>query len=88
MPGRLTYHPENAEGMSPVLERNIEALLERRRREQQTADPQQKLADAVTRFTGSMAFVYLHIALYGFWIIANLVGCPFIPGMRVSWCWR
>ena len=34
------------------------------------------LADSITRFTGSMPFVYLHLLLFGGWIIANLPGVP------------
>jgi uncharacterized membrane protein len=30
------------------------------------------VAEAITRFTGSMRFVYLHLAIFGFWIVANL----------------
>jgi uncharacterized membrane protein len=33
----------------------------------------------VTRFSGSMRFVYLHLALYGFWIVANLGWVPAVP---------
>jgi uncharacterized membrane protein len=64
--------------MSPVLERNIQALVERRRREQAEATTQQKLADSISAFAGSMSFVYLHLAAFGFWIAANL---QWIPGM-------
>ena len=67
------------DGMTPVLERNIEALVSRRRREESAASKQQKLADAVTRFTGSMPFVYFHLALFGFWILANLRWLPGVP---------
>lgn len=68
----LTYKTPPPEGMSPVLERNIQALVERRRREQAEATTQQKLADFITAFAGSMGFVYLHLAAFGFWILANL----------------
>ena len=37
------------------------------------------MAAAVTRFSGSMRFVYLHLALYGFWIVANLGWVPAVP---------
>jgi uncharacterized membrane protein len=37
---------------------------------------QKRLADSITRFTGSMPFVYLHLLLFGGWIIANLPGVP------------
>ena len=63
-------------GMVQVVERNIGALLMRHRREEQQAGWQERLADAITRFTGSMPFVYLHLALFGVWIIANLPGVP------------
>ena len=32
---------------------------------------QERTADLITRWSGSMAFVYLHIAWFGIWIIAN-----------------
>lgn len=73
----ITHDP--GEGLSPTLERNIQALVERRRGEQRAASGQEKLADAITAFTGSMTFVYLHLALFGFWIIANLHWVPGIP---------
>lgn len=75
----LTYKTPPPEGMSPVLERNIQALVERRRREQAEATTQQKLADFITAFAGSMGFVYLHLAAFGFWILANL---EWIPSMK------
>src|SRR5947199_3159449 len=79
-----TYNSPPPEGMSPVLERNIHALVERRRREETAATPQEKLADAITAFTGSMVFVYLHLAAFGFWIAANLHWVPGIPAWDES----
>jgi uncharacterized membrane protein len=78
----ITHDP--GEGLSPTLERNIHALVERRRREQRAATTQEKLADAITAFTGSMPFVYLHLALFGFWIVANLHWLPGIPAWDES----
>jgi uncharacterized membrane protein len=40
---------------------------------------QEKIADRITRFTGSMGFVYLHLAGVGFWITANLGWIPGVP---------
>jgi uncharacterized membrane protein len=62
-----------------VLERNIRALQERRRREETEATAEARIADAITRFTGSMRFVYLHLAFFGFWIVANLGWVPGVP---------
>jgi len=78
----ITHDP--GEGLSPTLERNIQALVERRRREQRAAKGQERVADAITAFTGSMAFVYLHVAVFGFWIIANLHWLPGIPAWDES----
>jgi uncharacterized membrane protein len=72
---RLTLEAD-APGLSPTLDRNIQALLDRRRREAAAASLQARVADSITRFTGSMGFVYLHLAVFGFWIIANLELIP------------
>ncbi len=61
-----------------VVERNIIALLERRKQEDARRSRQDRVADAITRFTGSMTFVYIHLLLYGAWIATNL---GLIPGL-------
>jgi uncharacterized membrane protein len=72
------------EGLAPVLARNIQALNERRRREEKAASREERLAQAITDFTGSMPFVYLHLAVFGFWIIANLDWIPGVPAWDPS----
>ncbi len=57
--------------MSGVMRRNIEAVLQRRRAEDRNKSLQLRVADAITRFTGSMTFVYIHLGLFGAWIVAN-----------------
>jgi len=74
-----TVPPAKPPGLSSVLARNIEKLQERRRREEAQASWQERTAEAITRFTGSMLFVYLHLAFFGFWIVANLGWIPGIP---------
>lgn len=73
-----TFEPPNDGSLNSALRRNIDALRERRRRELETAPPQERIAQFITGFTGSMAFVYIHVAAYGFWILANL---GWIPGL-------
>ena len=68
-----------AGGLAPVLVKNIKTLQRRREQEARKATVQDQIADAITRFTGSMPFVYLHLAVFGFWIIANLGWIPGIP---------
>jgi uncharacterized membrane protein len=77
--GTPTYPVPQPEGLTPALERNIEALRQRRQREEADAAAQERIADAITRFTGSMTFVYLHLAVFGFWVVANLGWIPGVP---------
>src|ERR687894_398238 len=76
--------PPQPPGMTPVLERNIRSLQLRRQREEATAGWQERTADTITRFTGSMTFVFLHMAAFGFWIVANLGWVPGVPAWDPS----
>jgi uncharacterized membrane protein len=71
-------------GLGSVLERNIQALQLRRQRDEIQASAEERIADAITRFTGSMLFVYLHLAFFGFWIVANLGWIPAVPSWDSS----
>ena len=74
-----TVPPPRPRNLSSSLKRNIEALERRRRQESASATRQERLAEAITSFTGSMRFVYLHLALYTVWILVNLGAVPGIP---------
>ena len=74
-----THPPPRPPGLTRVLERNIRTLSERRQKEDEEASLEDRLAGQVTRFTGSMLFVYLHLVLFGVWIIANLGWIPSVP---------
>jgi uncharacterized membrane protein len=45
--------------------------------ETRAASIQNRIADAITRFAGSMAFVYFHILWFAVWIIFGIEGYPF-----------
>jgi len=64
--------------MAGVVDRNIDALLERRRVQDEQRSFEDRLAGAITGFTGSMMFVYLHVAVFGTWILWNVevLGLP------------
>jgi uncharacterized membrane protein len=40
---------------------------------------QDRVADRITAFAGSMAFVYLHVAWFTAWIVVNVTGWRFDP---------
>jgi uncharacterized membrane protein len=64
--------------LASVLERNIDALQRKRQEEEKKASLQDRIAEIITRFTGSMVFVYVHLILVVGWVAANL---GFIPGV-------
>ena len=62
-----------------VLERNIHVLREKRQAEERKASLQDRVAELITRFSGSMVFVYVHLVLVGGWVAVNLGFVPGIP---------
>ena len=62
----------SSQQMAKIVERNIDALLKRRKNEEKNKTFEEKIADKVTKFTGSMFFVYLHLILFGVWVVWNL----------------
>lgn len=67
------------DGMNRVLTRNIDTLRAKREHMIANSPLSDRLADAVTRFTGSMAFVMLHVALVAVWVSVNL---ELVPGIE------
>ena len=45
--------------------------------EARAANIQNRIADVITRFAGSMAFVYFHIIWFAVWIIFGIEGYPY-----------
>ncbi|WP_161887958.1 DUF1003 domain-containing protein [Pontibacter russatus] len=78
--------PDKSGRMAGVVERNIKALLERKKQEDERRSTQNRIADGITRFVGSMTFVYIHIVFFGVWILWNtgVLGLePFDPSLVV-----
>jgi uncharacterized membrane protein len=65
--------------LARVVDRNVRALLARRADEERAKPRSERIADGVTRFTGSMRFVYIHLTLFGTWIFVNLGIIPVLP---------
>jgi len=74
-----TVPPPEPGSLNRALERNISALERRRRLEAQRAPRNERVAQAISNFAGTMIFVYLHLLLVGLWIAINLRWIPFIP---------
>jgi uncharacterized membrane protein len=51
------------------------ALLEHARERAESV--QNRIADRITAFAGSMAFVYLHVLWFGAWIVFRVEGYPY-----------
>jgi uncharacterized membrane protein len=58
------------------MERNINALVERRRVARRQRRQQDRVADGITAFTGSMRFVALHVTVFGLWVLVNAGATP------------
>lgn len=73
---------ESDEPRSPicdVIELNIVKLTNLRRKAERQRGLQGKVADAITDFSGSLLFVYFHVAWFGLWILANTGWFGFKP---------
>ena len=68
--------------LAGVVHKNIASILEMRRAEERKKRPQEKFGDLLTKFFGSMLFVYVHVLWFGSWIVLNtgMLGTePFDP---------
>jgi uncharacterized membrane protein len=74
-----TVAPPQPPGMDSVMARNIRALHEHAGLARAKAGLQTRIADAITRFTGSMPFIYIHLLLFGAWVAVNL---KWVPGVE------
>lgn len=64
--------------LSQIIERNIRTMIRLRLKADSERSRQDRAADAITAFSGSMVFVYLHIAWFSVWVLINTgrVGIP------------
>jgi uncharacterized membrane protein len=74
-PSPASRHPAQ---FTAVLDRNINALVERRADEARKLSRQQRIANRITNFAGSMLFVYIHLVVFALWISINLGWLPII----------
>ena len=75
-------HAEDNPALSKVIERNIRTIIDLRLKAANERSLQDRIADAITSFSGHMVFVYVHLVWFGVWILLNTgwVGVrPFDP---------
>jgi len=65
-------HAEDNPALSKVVERNIRTIIQLRLQAARARSVQDRIADAITAFSGRMAFVYMHMAWFGVWIPLNI----------------
>ena len=78
----LDHDPPRNPELAGVVHENIELLVRMRNAEERKKSLQERIADLLTRFSGSMLFVYVHTIWFGLWIALNtgLLGSkPFDP---------
>lgn len=61
--------PDN---LAAVVEQNIDSIVKLRVAKEREKGIQAHIADALTRFSGSMLFVYVHAIWFGVWIALNI----------------
>jgi uncharacterized membrane protein len=64
-------HAEDNPALSTVIERNIRTIIQLRLQAARKQSVQNRLADAITFFSGRMVCVYVHIVWFGVWILLN-----------------
>ena len=57
--------------LSKVIERNIRTIIHLRVKAANERSLQDRIADAITSFSGRMIFAYVHIVWFGIWILLN-----------------
>jgi uncharacterized membrane protein len=78
----LDDHKEDNPALSNIIQRNIRKILQVRQRASQDQSLQDRIANTMTSFSGSMVFFYVHILWFLIWFLLNsghLGVTPFDP---------
>lgn len=75
--GADTQWPGSA--VNRVIDRNIRTLVQLRSREMKDQGIESRSANIITRFSGSLAFVYVHAVWFGAWVAINVRWTPLRP---------
>jgi len=69
---------DKAATQSDIMRKNISAIAEIERKHLAEQGIQDRVANVITRFAGSMWFIYVHVIWFGLWILLN-IGLIHIP---------
>lgn len=75
-PYPLEASPPTPESLAALTQRNIELIAQLEATKAAERSPADRIADAITHFCGSMAFVYVHVGWFGGWMLWHL-----LPGL-------
>ena len=75
-PYPLEASPPTPESLAALTQRNIELIAQLEATKAAKRSPADRIADAITHFCGSMAFVYVHVGWFGGWMLWHL-----LPGL-------
>src|SRR5262244_2147224 len=75
-PYPMEASPPTPESLATLTQRNIELIAQLEATKAAERSPADRIADAITHFCGSMAFVYVHVAWFGGWMLWH-----FLPGL-------
>jgi uncharacterized membrane protein len=64
-------HKEDNPALSNVIQRNIRKIIRVRQKAAREQGLQDRIANAMTTFSGSMAFFYVHLAWFLIWFLLN-----------------
>jgi uncharacterized membrane protein len=75
--GSSQFRTPKQSSIADLTRRNVEVIAQLEEAAGSRRGPGDRLADLITRFVGSMTFVYLHVAWFGLWILLN--STPLLP---------
>lgn len=79
-PRGASRQPALDTSLSALLRKNVEVIQQLEQAADAQRTPADRLAAAISQFTGSMRFVLVHVAWFGIWIVVNT-----IPAIPSSW---
>ena len=69
---KVSSHVARTSHFASVVEKNIEAMEKHRKESEEGRTLQDRIADWITYFSGSMLFVYFHVVWFAVWILLNV----------------